>query len=175
MVTLKYKDERDRAYGLGGMIVCMNAMESEKFIDYVCLDGEPDHGMAFTPDFFHISNQRLSAKAVWNESLNHFQLLTGLMVSNLLSRAMFRSHEGINREIIDLLLTHVSEEGRELCSLEDDEIRNLYNKTLNYFHRLFGSPEVDEVVRRFVELITERRRMEGEEVIAVLRPLRRWQ
>ncbi|MDE6629704.1 MAG: hypothetical protein K2K36_10100 [Muribaculaceae bacterium] len=174
MVTLKYKDEKDRAFGLGGMVVCMNAMESEKYIDYVSLDGEADHGMEFTPDFFQISNQRLSAKAVWNDRLNHFQLLTGLMVSNLLSRAMFRDREGISRELADLLLTHVAAEGKELCSLEDDEIKELYNKTFTYFHRLFSSPEVGEVVGRFVELIGQRRRMENEEILAVLRPLRRW-
>lgn len=174
MVTLKYKDENDRAFGLGGMVVCMNAMDSEKYIDYVSLDSETGQGMTFTPDFFHITNQRLSAKAVWNDSLNHFQLLTGLMVSNLLSRAMFRSHEGITRELIDLMLGHVSQEGKELCSLEDDEIKNLYDKTLSYFHRLFSSQEVDEVVHRFVDLLARRRRLENEEILAVLRPLRRW-
>lgn len=174
MVTLKYKDEKDRAFGLGGMVVCMNAMESERFIDYVSLDVEADHGMAFTPDFFHITNQSLSAKTVWNDRLNHFQLLTGLMVSNLLSRAMVRGREAVTRELAELLLTHVASEGKELCSLEDDEIRSLYTKTFNYFHRLFSSPDVEGVVNRFVDLLIERRRMECEEILAVLRPLRRW-
>ena len=57
MVTLKYKDETDRAYGLSGMSVCMCMMENERFIDSVNLDSEPDKGLAFTSDFFYPHNQ----------------------------------------------------------------------------------------------------------------------
>ena len=172
MVTLKYKDERDRAYGLGGMVICLNAMDSERYIDYVSLDAEADAGVAFTPDFYHVVNQQLSAKAVWNDNLNHFQLLTGMLVCNLLSRAVGREEGQITRELAELLLSRVADEGKALCSLDDDEIRTLYTKTFNYFHRMFVRADVTAVVDRFVSLLSERRRMEGEEVLAVLRPLR---
>lgn len=174
MITLKYRDERDRAYGLGGMVVCMGVMESEKFIDKVSLDAEADHGLLFTPDFFYLSNQRMSAKTVWNDSLNHFQLVTGLMVSNLLSRAMVRNGEEVTRETVDQLLAHVTDEGKALCSLDNDEINELYTKTFNYFHRVFFNRQVAAVVNSIVDSLTEKRTLENEEVVAMLRPLSRW-
>lgn len=174
MVTLKYRDELDRAYGLGGMVVCMGVMESEKFIDKVSLDADTDRGLTFTPDFFYLSNQHLSAKAVWNDGLNHFQLLTGLMVSNLLSRAIIRHGEDVSREVIDLLLGHVADEGKSLCSLEDDEIKELYSKTFNYFQRVFYNHEVGLVINNIVDSLKEKRTLENEELIMMLRPLSRW-
>ena len=56
MVTLKYKDEKDRAYGLGGMTVCMLLMDNEGFIDSVNLDAPADCGMVFSPDFYYVDN-----------------------------------------------------------------------------------------------------------------------
>lgn len=174
MVTLKYSDERDRAYGLGGMVVCMGVMESEQFIDTVSIDAESDEGLRFTPDFFYLSNPQLSAKAVWNDRLNHFQLLTGLVISNLLSRAMLKNHESVSRELSDLLLGHISDEGKHLCSLEDDEIKALYTKTFNYFQRFFNQREVEIMVGNIVDGLIGRRTLTNEEVQMFLRPMKRW-
>lgn len=174
MVTLKYRDERDRAFGLGGMAVCMGVMESERYIDNISLDAETDHGIRFTPDFFYLSNPALSAKAVWNDRLNHFQLLTGLVVSNLLSRAVVRNGEDVGREVTDLLLGHIADEGKNLCSLEDDEIRELYVKTFNYFNRLFFNSEVCRVINSIVDNLEKKRTIGNEEIVALLRPLSRW-
>lgn len=174
MVTLKYSDERDRAYGLGGMVVCMGVMESEQFIDSVSIDADSDEGLKFTPDFFYLSNPQLSAKAVWNDRLNHFQLITGLVVSNLMSRAMIRNREDISRELSDLLLGHISDEGKALCSLEDDEIKALYNKTFNYFHRFFSQYEVEAMIGDIVEKLIDRRTLNNEDVMYLLRPMKRW-
>ena len=80
MITLKYKDEEDRAYGLGGMVVSMYLLDNEKYIDSVSMDADPDEGMQFTADFFHLPNPNLSPKAVWNDSLSRFNLLNGLLL-----------------------------------------------------------------------------------------------
>lgn len=174
MVTLKYRDERDRAFGLGGMVVCMSVMDNERFIEEVSLDADTDYGLRLTSDFFQISNQNLSAKTVWNKHLNHFQLLTALLVSNLMSRAMFRNREDISREVTDLLLSQVKEEGKSLCSLEDDEIRELYYKTFNYFHRLFYQSEIEGVIDNIVDKLVARRKLSNDELVSLLQPISRW-
>lgn len=171
MVTLKYKDETDRAYGLSGMSVCMCMMENERFIDSVNLDSEPDKGLAFTSDFFYPHNQSLSAKTLWNDSFNHFRLLTGLLLSNVMCRAMVRNREELTREMNELLLKNLFEEGHEECSLEDDEIRMVYNESFAFFHRVFAHPDVSVLVSRFVDNLTERRSLDGEDVVRLLRPL----
>ncbi len=174
MITLKYKDERDRAFGLGGMVVCMGVMESEKYIESVSLDADADNGIAFTCDFFSLSNQQLSAKAVWTDHLNRFQLLTGMAVSNLLSRAVVKDNEEITREVNNLLLKQIAGEGKQQCSLDDDEVRDIYNKTFNYFHRLFYDAQVSQTINRIATTLLERRTLGNEEIAGLLKPMARW-
>jgi len=173
MVTLKYKDETDRAYGLSGMSVCMCMMENERFIDCINLDSEPDEGLVFTPDFFYLHNPNLSAKTLWNDSFNHFRLLTGLLLSNMMSRAMVRNREDITREMNELIIKNITDEGREVCSLEEDEIRSVYNESFAFFHRVFSHPDVATLVDRFVSSLVEHRTLSGEQVVQLLRPLMR--
>ena len=78
MVTLKYSDERDRAYGLGGMVVCMGVMESEQFIDTVSIDAESDEGLRFTPDFFYLSNPQLFCKSCLERPFEPFSATDGI-------------------------------------------------------------------------------------------------
>jgi len=171
VVTLKYKDEKDRAYGLGGMTVCMCMLENEQFIDNVSLDAEPDEGLVFTPDFFHASNQQLSAKSVWKDNLDHFQLMASMMVSNVLSRALVRYHEDISRELSDLIINRLIEEGKEVCTLDDDEVKDIYYKTYSFFHRVFSHSEVSRVMEGFVEELVKKRQIDNERIRYCLRPL----
>lgn len=174
MITLKYKDEDDRAYGLSGMAVSMYLLDHEKYIDNLSLDAEADKGLGFTADFFHLPNPNLSPKAVWADSLSRFNLLNGLIISNLLSRAMVRSGEAVTREICQLLSGMLADEGRELCSLEEDETRTLFNKNFNYFHEVFSNTTVAETVRGMAESLKRERTLDSEAVYVCMRPLRRW-
>lgn len=171
MATLKYKDEKDRAYGLTGMSVCMCLMENERFINYVDLDSQADKGLGFTPDFFQLANQKLSAKAVWNGNLSHFRLITGLMVSNILCRSMVKDHMEVSRELSDLLIKNLQMEGADTCSLDEDETRNLYYESYNFFHRVFSHPQVNSLVEQFVGELTSRRKLESDAILHILRPL----
>ena len=171
MATLKYKDDTDRAYGLTGMSVCLCLMDSERFLMHLDLDSEADQGLVFTPDFYQIQNQKLSAKAVWAGNLNHFKLLTGMMISNLMCRALVREGKEITRELSDLVLKNIQTEGAELCSLEPDETGRLYAESYNFFHRVFCHPQVDSLVESLVGELKKQRRVESETVLQILRPL----
>ncbi|MBD5224733.1 MAG: hypothetical protein HDS68_02030 [Bacteroidales bacterium] len=173
MVTLKYKDEEDRAYGLGGMVVSMYMLDNDKYIDSISLDAESDHGLRFTADFFHLPNPNLSPKAVWSDSLDRFNLLNSLLVSNLLSRSLVRRNERVSREIYQLLMDMLIDEGRELCSLDEDEIKQLYNKNFSYFHEVFSNDTVAETVRGIVDTLKRDRSLDNDALYICMRPMRR--
>ena len=86
---------------------------------------------------------------------------------------MVRNREELTREMNELLLKNLFEEGHEECSLDDDEIRMVYNESFAFFHRVFGHPDVSVLVSRFVDNLTEKRSLDGEEVARLLRPLLR--
>lgn len=173
MVTLKYKDEDDRAYGLGGMVVSMYLLENDKYIDSISLDAEADDGFRFTADFFHLPNPNLSPKAVWSDSLSRFNLLNSLLVSNLMSRALVRRSERVSREIYQLLMDKLMDEGRELCSLDNDEIKELYNKNFSYFHDVFSNATVASTVRGIVDTLKRERFLDSDALYLCMRPMRR--
>lgn len=173
VVTFKYKDETDRAYGLGGMMACMCLLDNEHFVESVSLDAAPDEGLNFTPDFFQMSNQRLSPKSVWKENLNHFELMASMIVSNVLSRALIRHNEDVTRQLSDLILNRLIEEGRESCTLDDDEVKDIYYKTYGYFHRVFAHPDVTPVVNGFVDELLKERTMDSDRMLLCFRPLLR--
>ncbi len=174
MITLKYKDEEDRAYGLGGMVVSMYLLDNEKYIDSVSMDADPDEGMQFTADFFHLPNPNLSPKAVWNDSLSRFNLLNGLLLSNLMSRALVRHNESITREIYQLMMEMLIDEGQDLCSLDEDEIKELYNKNFSYYHEVFSNDTVNRTVRGIVDKLIQERSLDSDALYVCMRPMRRW-
>lgn len=165
MVTLKYKDEKDRAYGLGGMTVCMVMLDNEGFIDSVDLDAPADSGIMFSPDFYLAGNQNLSAKAVWRKKNTHFETVTGMLVSNLLARALVREQSEISRELSDLLLSHLKDEGMAACSLEEDEVKDVFYKTYSFFHRVFSHHQVGIMMNDFVDDLLKKRRMDRDAVL----------
>lgn len=173
MVTFKYADEKDRAYGLGGMAACLVLMEDEGFIDSISLDAEADFGLTLSTDFFYMPNPNLSAKSVWKENINHFELLAGMLVSNVLSRALVRKHSEVSRELCELILSRLKEEGREACSLDEDEVRDIFYKNYSFFHRVFSHDRVNSLMDDFVSELMEKRKMDKEAVLHSFRDLLR--
>lgn len=165
MVTLKYRDEKDRAYGLGGMTVCMVMMDNEGFIDSVDLDAPADNGIIFSPDFYYSENPNLSAKVVWRKKNLQFETVAGMLISNLLSRSLVREQAEISRELSDLLLSRLEEEGKATCSLDEDEVKDVFYKTYSFFHRVFSHHQVGGMVDDFVNNLIDKRRMDREEIM----------
>jgi len=173
MDILKYKDEKDRAYGLGGMITCMYCLENERYIESVSLDNEADKGIVFTPDFYSVKNQKLSAKAVWNDEMNHFQLIAGLLMSNLMARVIVRQYEDITNDMNNSLMAMLKEEGKEHCELEEDEVADIFYNTYKFFHRIFTHREVADIINGFVSCIEQERAMDKERISNFFRLLSR--
>ena len=172
-MTFKYKDERDRAYGLGGMAACLVLLENENFIDSINIDAPADCGLVLNSEFYYAPNQNLSAKSVWREQLNNFEIAAGLLVSNVLSRALVRNRSEVSRELSDLLLSRLKEEGMEACALEEDEVKDIFYKTYGYFHRVFSHGEVAAIMDDMAGELMQKRVLDKDSVLCSFRALMR--
>ncbi len=168
-VSLKYIDEDDKCYGLTGMAIAVVAWDCENLLARIDLDG--DEMMEFTPHYYFSGNPRLSAKLAWNQLVEHYQLSMGLMLSNILCRHCVHRHAEVKREIVDTMLDYLIEEGQEACSLERDEVNNMFNKSYNYLYRLFNHRGVQGVANDFAAKLKQRRNLTVSEVVEELRAL----
>ena len=50
---LKYRDNRDKTYGLTGMAIALVMADGEDMLMQVSLDAPAGEGITFTPDFYH--------------------------------------------------------------------------------------------------------------------------
>lgn len=169
--TLKYTDEDDRCYGLTGMAMGIVIWDCEELLAAINLDAEPDEMMEFTPQYYFAGNPRLSARVAWNQILEHYRLSMGLMMANVLCRNTVYNKREIGADVLSLMREYLLEEGRDTCSLDEDEVNVLFNKQYSYLHRLFTHPGVRRIAEDFAGELRSRRRMTVAEVIEGFRPL----
>ncbi|MDE7142912.1 MAG: hypothetical protein K2O33_08495 [Muribaculaceae bacterium] len=173
MPTNKYKDEQDRALGLGGMAASLVMWENARYIQQISLDAPVGEGVTLTPDFFQAPNQRASAKAVWTRDVEIFHAQAGMVIANLASRAIVGEREAVSAEQRDTLVKALAERGREACGLEEPEVAEVARKILNYFSQVLVYPAAAAVVSSFAARLVEERTMERGRVIELLSPLER--
>lgn len=165
-----YVDEDDKCYGITGMVISLNIWDKEEMLSHVSLDDDQE-SISFTPDFFFNGNPRLSAKIAWNEMVKQFQLMTGLMLGNILCRMIVRKRQNATRDLLANMRALAAEEGRDSCSLDDDEIDLIFDKTYNYLSSAYSNPQVAQVARKFAQCLKDRRQMSGGEVFDQLQML----
>ena len=159
---LKYKNEDDRCYGLAGMTITLAALDAIDRVVAISLDD--DFMVDFINEYYFEGSPTVSAKTSWNHILENFHITSAMMISNLMSRRLIYEKKEIDREMIDLLYETIAEEGKLSCSLEEDEIRELFEKMLSYSRRIFANRRIYPMVDKFVKTINERRTLSGSEV-----------
>lgn len=157
-----YANEEDKSYGLAGMAIALNVWDKHTMIRHISLD--LDDPIAFTPDFFFTANPRYSAKLAWNEMMKEFQLLTGIVLGNVICRKVVRKRESLTNSFLREVYALVESEGKEQCQLDDDEIGMIFNKTSKYIAGLFADMRVAQLARTFASDLMERRTLSGSEV-----------
>lgn len=168
---LQYTDINDKCYGLTGMAIGLFIYDGEHYLSSLSLDGEPDNAITFSTEFYFNGNPRLSAKAVWTHILKQYEISAGMTISNVLCRYIAGQHKAVSQEVRQALYEAVSEEGRETCSLEDDEIKAIFDKGYNYLTRVFSHQAVQTIVNDFATKLNQRRTMTRDEVTDMLRAL----
>lgn len=170
---LKYRDERDKTYGLTGMAIAMVMADGEDMLMHISLDAPAGESIGFTPDFYFQGNPRYSAKLAWNQMLKQLSLATGMLVGNVMCRSYILDRKRLNADIVDQLKQLVRSQGSESCSLDNDEADNLFNRNYNYFDRVFTHQAVAAIARNFADELQRRRKFSMQEVLEQLRDLAR--
>lgn len=171
--SLKYTDTTDRAYGLCGMAFALFILEAERYIDTLSMDAPPDNGLTLTSDFFSPANPNLSVKSVWRSSFRHFQLVSAMMMGNILSRSIARRQSDLSREVRTLLFNHLINEGEESCGLEPTEVEDVCSNSYEYLRQLLSYPAVSSAIRSMTQELSRRRVLSREQIMPYLIPLQR--
>ena len=166
---LKYTDENDKSLGVAGMAISLVACDGEDYLAAVSLEEDED-ALQMAEEFFFGGNPRFSAKIAWNEILKQFQITSGMMLGNVMCRNLAAGH-ALDSEMIEMIHDLILSDGQEFCSLERDEIENLYNQEYKYYYRMFSHPTVATIARDFATTLRLQRRMTAGEVIENLRRL----
>ena len=155
---LRYSNEDDRAYGLAGMAISMASLDALDRITEIFLDSEGPM-INFSQQYYYSSSPAVSPKAVWENLMSNFQLTTSLVLGNIMARTLVRLGNEADEEVFDEIRTMVREEGRDFCSLEEEESDAMFDKMMRHSRRLFYNPRLHPAVRQLAGVISRRRRL----------------
>jgi len=160
---LSYQNEEDRAYGLAGMAISLAAWNALDRLASVSLDNAGPM-VTFSGEYYFTGSQTVSPKSTWHGLVENFQLTSAMIMSNIFSRRMVHERMNVAQEELDILLSEMAAEGKETCSLDEDEVIAIYSKTLGYTRRIFSNTRLYPSIRDFVGTLAKRRTMSGGEV-----------
>lgn len=169
--TFSYTSEDDKCYGATGMAIAVVVYDSEDMLASISLDASPEQMLEYVDDFFFAGNPGLSAKSAWNQILKNFNLTMALTIANVMCRSMVLDRKPVADELRTRLHDVVMEEGRDTCSLDDDETERLFDKNYHYLYRIFNHQGVHGVAHDFADSLKRMRRMSRMEVVDRLRAL----
>lgn len=166
--VLKYVDEDDRAYGVAGMTIALVLWDGEPYLSAVSIDNPVGQSIEFNPNFGFAGNPRLMASLAWREHIKQFELTAAMVIANAMCRSYVRASAAMTAATGKALREFVRNEGRESCSLEEDETDILYNKTHRYLDRVFTHAAVTSLARDLADTLRTRRRLSASEVFEIL-------
>ncbi len=165
--ALRYIDEKDKSYGIAGMAISLVACDCEEYISSVSLEAD-EEPISFTSNFRFTGNPNLSAKSAWNEHLKQFQVVAGMLLANVMCRNSAVGR-GFDKKALLSIREIIKTLGSENCSLDEDEIDNIYNKSYRYYTEIFSHPSVATIARDFATTLRMKRRLSAGEILDELR------
>lgn len=170
--SLKYQDERDKAYGLAGMVITLVTRNGADLLSSVDLDGDADSAFEMSHEFFFRGNPRMAAKYVWSSNLQHLSLAADMIVGNAACRCyVLRGRQYLPDNITRAISEVMAEAGAESCDLAAEECETLLRRSLDYAHRLFSHVGVHRIADEFSSELRRRRSLSGQEALEVLAQL----
>lgn len=170
-LSLTYRNEDDRAYGLAGMAISLAALDAIDRVAAVSLDSDGPM-VSFSHEYYFSGSPSVSPKATWSNLLHNFYITSAMVVSNVMARSMVRLGREVPDSILGEIRREMEAEGADTCSLEADEVDRLYLKTTTGMRRIFANPRLHPAIDEFVRVISRRRTLSGMEIYDELRSLR---
>lgn len=172
VLTLTYLNEDDRAYGLAGMAISLAALDAIDKVASVSLDNTDEPMVTFSHEYYFCGSPSISPKTTWDNMLRNFYITSAMVVGNVASRSLVRMKQReIPKTLLDDIFEVIAEEGRESCSLDNDELQAIYDRSYRQSQRIFGNPRVHAAIDEFVRVLSRRRILSGGELADELRLL----
>lgn len=168
---MTYSNEDDRAFGLAGMAISMASLDALDRITEIFLDADGPM-VSFSHEYYLSFAPSVSPKVVWNNLLSNFHLTTSLVLANVMARSIVRLGNEVEPEVFEEVRELVRQEGREVCSLDEEEADVLFDKVMRHSLRLFHNPRLHPAVRELAGVISRRRRLSVLELSEELQLLR---
>jgi hypothetical protein len=169
-MTLQYKDEEDRAYGLAGMAISLAALDAIDNVTSVSIDTEGPM-VTFSEEFYFSGSPTVSPKVTWNTMLHNLYVASSMVIANLMARSLTRNGKEIPTDVQKEVRQEIAREGKDLCQLEEDEIEQLYRKTQNHMRQIFANRMLRPAIGQFAKKITERRTLSAHDILEELESL----
>ena len=167
--TLSYLNEDDKAYGLAGMAISLAALDAMDRVAEVSLDNAGPM-VTFSNQYYFSGSPSISPKATWDNLLHNYYVTSAMVISNVMARSLVRLRRDVPSDVMKKIHEEIAEEGRDVCSLEDDEIETIY-ETRSYMGRIFRNPRLHPAIEDFARTLSRRRSLSGNEIIDELRAL----
>ncbi|MDE6145420.1 MAG: hypothetical protein K2F96_04010 [Muribaculaceae bacterium] len=172
--ALRYADETDRCFGLAGMAISLVVWDAEDLLRGIDLDAPAEEALQLSPEFHYCLSPKTGAKAAWEASFRHFQLIAAMTVANITCRHLVRlHHSSIDHRIDAAIRGFLNEEGAELCQLEPDEVSRIYGQILTHCSRIFRHPGVSSLASSLSDIIAREKVIGSDVLLEHLRPLNR--
>lgn len=163
-LTLSYRNENDKAFGLAGMILSLGSLDALDTIVRVSLDSSGPM-VTFNNQYYYAMSPKLSPKVAWENLKRNFYITSAMVMGNVMARSMVRDNAAVPDAVLDDILAEMQNEGCDSVQLENDEVKQLYDHILMRMRRLFGNPRMHPVVRELSGVLELRRSLTADEVI----------
>lgn len=160
---LTYKNEDDRCYGLAGMTLTLSRFGALDRVAGISLDS-PGTMVTFAHSYYFTGSPSISPKSAWKNLIDNYYITMGMVIANLMARRIVREHSSVPKEELDTLYKQILDEGINTCSLEEEEVRHIFDTTVVKLNHLFTNafmrPKIDELARS----LARKRTMSGQEI-----------
>lgn len=168
---MKYRSENDKCYGAAGMVIGLNILDAEEVYSGVTIDADGLDCVHLLPEFLIADQLTADVCEGWKKSVRHFHIAMGLVIADRVSRKMVHDHGVVDRKMHNQMLTAMVKEGKSLCSLEHDEVEEVFEKYFQHMVRVFSNATVRDAISQLASLLQERRSLTNTEVEELLTEL----
>lgn len=164
---LRYKDDTDRSYGIAGMALAAFILDYGRYINSVSVERRGLDSVEFTPDFYIVTGDNISAKVSWEHVIEQYQIISSMLISNVICRMMVRHHREPEISHHDAMLEALRDYAAE-CQLEMDESEQLFDKHFQYLNRAYHNVRLHAAAERIVDELKARHTLYYSDLCEVL-------
>lgn len=175
MQSLKYSDERDRAFGVAGMAVAVCLNGNVGYCVSVSLEAPHGAEVAFSTDYFYraVGGPRVSARKLWEAAVEDYTSAQSMVLANVLCRAMVENRALPSPALVAEARKELIGDSAEQCYLSEDEFSGLFDQELSRLRRVFSYPQVADMAREFADSLISRRTLGRDDLLQIFSPLLR--